>query len=79
MSDQILVMRGGQIEQAGSPGEIYSFPRTSFVADFVGSSNLISGRLRPDFSGRRIDRARSGGRHIVCGVAHGLGLRDRSR
>src|SRR5689334_13690347 len=41
MSDHIVVMRSGQIEQAGTPGEIYNLPRTAFVADFVGSSNLI--------------------------------------
>ena len=32
MSDQIIVMRGGNIEQCGSPDEIYNFPRTAFVA-----------------------------------------------
>src|SRR6185312_13768659 len=37
MSDSIIVMRAGAIEQAGSPAEIYNFPRTEFVADFVGS------------------------------------------
>ena len=44
MSDQIVVMRAGIIEQSGTPGEIYNFPRTAFVADFVGSANLIRGR-----------------------------------
>ncbi len=47
MSDQILVMRAGHIEQSGPPGEIYNYPRTAFVADFVGSSNLIRGTLQP--------------------------------
>ena len=50
MSDRILVMRDGMIEQTGSPTEIYDYPRTAFVADFVGSSNLIRGRLRPDLA-----------------------------
>jgi len=45
MSDHIVVMRAGLIEQSGTPSEIYSFPRTSFVADFVGSANLISGTV----------------------------------
>jgi iron(III) transport system ATP-binding protein len=48
MSDQIVVMRAGHIEQKGPPHEIYNRPRTEFVADFVGSANLIRGRLRPD-------------------------------
>ncbi len=50
MSDQILVMRAGHIEQSGPPGEIYNYPRTAFVADFVGSSNLIRGTVRADRS-----------------------------
>ena len=50
MSDQIVVMRGGRIEQSGSAAEIYDFPRTAFVADFVGSANLIAGRVRSDLS-----------------------------
>ena len=51
MSDRIVVMRGGRIEQNGSPNEIYHTPRTEFVADFIGSSNLIRGQLRPDLAG----------------------------
>ncbi len=50
MSDRIVVMRGGDIEQSGTPGEIYNYPRTAFVADFVGSSNLVTGRLLTDAS-----------------------------
>lgn len=50
MSDQIIVMRTGHIEQAGSPSEIYNYPRTAFVADFVGSSNLVAGKVRDDLS-----------------------------
>ena len=50
MSDRIVVMRDGVIEQAGTPTEIYAHPRNRFVADFVGSSNLVQGRLRPDLA-----------------------------
>jgi ABC-type Fe3+/spermidine/putrescine transport system ATPase subunit len=50
MSDRIVVMRDGVIEQAGTPTEIYARPRNAFVADFVGSSNLVRGRLRPDLA-----------------------------
>ena len=45
MSDQIVVMQSGRVEQAGTPAEIYHYPRTAFVADFVGSANLISGQV----------------------------------
>ncbi len=50
MSDRIAVMRDGVIEQAGTPTEIYARPRNAFVADFVGSSNLVRGRLRADLA-----------------------------
>ena len=71
MSDQIVVMRAGQIEQSGPPDAIYNFPRTAFVADFVGSANLITGRLRPDLSGDGLIAVECDGGHIVHGVAHG--------
>ena len=48
ISDRIVVMRDGVIEQEGTPGEIYDRPRNTFVADFIGSANLIRGRRRPD-------------------------------
>ena len=43
MSDRIAVMHGGLFEQIGSPAEIYDAPRTSYVAKFVGSANILSG------------------------------------
>lgn len=45
MSDRIVVMRDGRFEQIGTPDEIYDFPRTSYVAGFVGAANIIRGRL----------------------------------
>ena len=44
VSDRILVMRDGRIEQAGTPTEVYEHPRTQFVARFLGSANLIPAR-----------------------------------
>jgi ABC-type Fe3+/spermidine/putrescine transport system ATPase subunit len=41
MSDRIIVMWGGEIAQEGRPGEIYRNPKSRFVADFIGRSNLI--------------------------------------
>ncbi|NEP22047.1 MAG: ABC transporter ATP-binding protein [Moorea sp. SIO1F2] len=46
LSDRIAVMRAGKIEQVGSPREIYENPRTTFVADFIGDTNLFKGRLQ---------------------------------
>jgi spermidine/putrescine transport system ATP-binding protein len=44
MSDRLAVMAGGRIEQAGTPAEVYEEPATTFVADFLGVSNLMSAR-----------------------------------
>ena len=41
LSDRIVVMSNGRIEQIGSPWEIYERPANAFVADFIGGSNLI--------------------------------------
>src|SRR5262244_3616481 len=55
LADRIVVMRSGQIEQIGSPMEIYSNPATDFVADFFGSPsmNLIAGDIIQEGAGRR--------------------------
>jgi len=45
MSDRIAVMNLGQIEQVGASDEIYSHPRTSFVASFVGETNVFRGKV----------------------------------
>ncbi len=44
MADTVAVMNAGRIEQMGDPGEIYELPRTVFVANFLGQSNLLEGR-----------------------------------
>ncbi len=41
MSDRVFIMNGGVVEQSGVPEEIYSRPKTSFVADFIGSANIL--------------------------------------
>jgi ABC-type Fe3+/spermidine/putrescine transport system ATPase subunit len=46
MSDRVAVMRGGIVEQIGSPKQIYERPATAFVADFVGKSNLLAVQTR---------------------------------
>ena len=46
MSDRLVVMSAGRIEQLGTPREVYERPRTRFVAGFIGTSNLMTGRVR---------------------------------
>jgi putative spermidine/putrescine transport system ATP-binding protein len=49
MSDRIAVMNAGRVEQVGTPVEIYDRPRTRFVADFIGDTNIFRGqRVRMD-------------------------------
>lgn len=45
MSDRIVVMDKGRFEQVGTPNEVYYHPRTSYVARFVGTANIITGKL----------------------------------
>ena len=45
MADTIAVMHDGVIEQMGHPGELYESPRTTFVSNFLGQSNLVAGRI----------------------------------
>ena len=44
MADTVAVMNSGRIEQMGHPADIYELPRTVFVANFLGQSNLLKGR-----------------------------------
>ncbi len=45
LSDRVVVMSEGRIEQVGTPFEIYNFPATAFVASFVGTLNILSGKV----------------------------------
>ncbi|HSB68662.1 MAG TPA: ABC transporter ATP-binding protein [Candidatus Methylomirabilis sp.] len=45
LSDQIVIMHQGRIEQVGTPQEIYARPRTRFVADFIGRGNFLAGSV----------------------------------
>ena len=52
MSDTIVVMANGKIQQVGSPTDIYNEPKNAFVADFIGESNILDGVMLEDFSVR---------------------------
>ncbi|MFF9343524.1 MULTISPECIES: ABC transporter ATP-binding protein [unclassified Streptomyces] len=45
MADQVAVMNGGRVEQLGAPADLYENPRTTFVANFLGTSNLIEAEV----------------------------------
>jgi spermidine/putrescine transport system ATP-binding protein len=50
MSDTIVVMKSGTIQQIGSPQDIYNEPANAFVADFIGESNIFDASMKEDFS-----------------------------
>ena len=52
LSDRIVVMNNGRVEQVGTPFEIYNFPRTSFVASFVGTLNVLRGQVADPSGGK---------------------------
>ncbi|HEX3177884.1 MAG TPA: ABC transporter ATP-binding protein [Methylomirabilota bacterium] len=70
LADRLAVMRGGRIEQLGRPEDVYGRPRTGFVADFIGVSNLVPCRVVSaahgvvDWDGRRL-------RAVLDGVTDG--------
>ncbi len=49
MSDTVVVMDKGKIQQIGSPIDIYNEPKNAFVADFIGESNILDGVMKKDF------------------------------
>lgn len=49
MSDTVVVMDGGKIQQIGTPLDIYNEPVNAFVADFIGESNILDGVMKRDF------------------------------
>src|SRR6476660_7391833 len=68
MSDRIVVMRDGLIAQVGTPGDIYNLPRNAFVADFVGSANLIRGKNRGDLGADGLIALETPSGQIVYGM-----------
>ena len=49
MSDTVVVMNGGKVQQIGTPEDIYNEPKNAFVADLIGDSNIVDGVMHKDF------------------------------
>lgn len=49
MSDTVVVMDGGKIQQIGTPQDVYNEPKNAFVADFIGESNIVDGIMLKDY------------------------------
>ena len=61
MADRVAVFNAGRIAQVGTPQEIYDRPRTRFVADFVGSANVLPPALAARFGARGLGEPAPGG------------------
>ncbi len=69
MSDRIAVLRDGRIAQEGPPRELYRRPRDQFVADFLGKSNFLDGRVLDSPAGRRRGRVETVLGPLECTLA----------
>jgi iron(III) transport system ATP-binding protein len=80
ISDRVIVMSGGKIEQIGSPQDIYNRPISRFVADFVGSANMIEGQVKAvNADGTMIFETLAGSLiHAAAGTREGTTLALRS-
>ena len=72
MSDRIALFRAGQIEQLGRPQDLYTAPRTRFVADFIGDANILPGRVESVQGG--VARLASGGEHFLAPATPGIAV-----
>ena len=75
VSDRIVVMNHGQIEQVGRPAEIYRSPQTRFVTEFIGEANIIAGHLEPSDSGEMAFTADKGIGTVVVAARKGRARR----
>lgn len=78
MSDRIVVLKAGEVHQIGTPQEIYFEPKTAFVADFIGTTNLIEvtgeGRQDVSYGGVSFD----GGKPVEKGQNYKVSVRPES-
>jgi spermidine/putrescine transport system ATP-binding protein len=75
MSDRIAVMSHGKVEQLGTPEELYERPRTRFVADFIGTTNLLTGAVEAAdaTAGTALVRLTGGDTCVVAGMDMAIG------
>jgi len=65
LSTRIAVMNRGQVAQVGTPSEIYEFPQTRFVADFIGTTNMFEGTVDGGVPGNVVVKSAEAGCHLV--------------
>ena len=73
LSTRIAVMNRGQVVQVGTPSEIYEFPQTRFVADFIGTTNLFEGTVDGGSPGHVVVRSAEAGCDLIVDDAGRFG------
>ena len=73
MSDRIAVMHRGRIEQLGAPDELYDKPASPFVADFIGTTNLLAGTVESVDTDGALIRLDSGDRCVATAEGRAVG------
>lgn len=79
LSDRVVVMNQGSIEQVGTPQEVYDDPATEFVAGFLGHSNILSGAVLEHINGALKVRVEDGGPDILAAPRNGRDWPDGAR
>lgn len=74
MSARIGVMNAGAIEQVGTPVEIYEYPTTTFVADFIGTANMFDGVVVADEQGHTVVECTELDSHLTVGHSSGVAV-----
>ena len=75
MSDRVVVMNGGRVEQAGEPREIYERPHTRFIAEFVGVTNVLEGVVASSDGANSVVEARGQRVPVAAKLAPGSEVR----
>jgi iron(III) transport system ATP-binding protein len=55
LSDRVVIMNVGKIQQVGTPQEIYAYPNNHFVADFIGKANFLTGKVNKILSSKKAE------------------------
>jgi spermidine/putrescine ABC transporter ATP-binding subunit len=80
MSDQVVVMNAGRIEQQGTPSEVYEHPNSEFVANFLGNANFLHGKVTSVTGGEiRLQIAGGVSMAIRGGAVHSVSVGDQVR
>lgn len=68
MASRVCVMNAGMVEQVGAPAEVYEYPNSRFVADFIGTANLFEGVVTETSAGETRIASSELGREMVVGT-----------